>query len=193
VPVPEPHLKSIPSVRVSPMMDSMLSWTELMKQAEHCGLGWQPTLNQTGELKAIFLLDQQVSELVAESVARGGIGEIAALFTPADDGVHHAADQLAHGAFALGSAGLAVEVFAGDDIGGGLRPVFWNFDVFLFEDRGALFVADQSGALLPFDLIEWRNLSIREETFKNQDRWTQWRCSPISKSQPLCHLVRASP
>src|ERR1700720_1641313 len=54
VPVPEPHLKSMPSVRVSPMMDSMLSWTELMKQAEHWGLGWQPTLNQTGELKAIF-------------------------------------------------------------------------------------------------------------------------------------------
>src|SRR6202451_4760696 len=54
VPVPEPHLKSIPSVRARPMMDSMLSWTELMKQAEHCGLGCTPTLNHTGELKAIF-------------------------------------------------------------------------------------------------------------------------------------------
>src|ERR1700676_4702574 len=54
VPVPEPHLKSMPSVRVSPMIDSMLSLTELIKQAEHWGLGWQPTLNQTGELKAIF-------------------------------------------------------------------------------------------------------------------------------------------
>src|SRR5450631_2996518 len=54
VPVPEPHLKSMPSVRVRPMMDSMLSETELMKQAEHWGLDWTPTLNQTGELKAIF-------------------------------------------------------------------------------------------------------------------------------------------
>src|SRR5215470_1357816 len=54
VPVPEPHLKSMPSVLVRPMMDSMLSCTELIKQAEHCGLGWQPTLNHTGELKAIF-------------------------------------------------------------------------------------------------------------------------------------------
>src|SRR5262244_753367 len=54
VPVPEPHLKSMPSVRVRPMMDSMLSSTELMKHAEHCGLGWTPTLNQTGELKLIF-------------------------------------------------------------------------------------------------------------------------------------------
>src|SRR5262249_43180458 len=54
VPVPEPHLKSMPSVLVSPMMDSMLSCTELMKHAEHCGLGCTPTLNHTGELKAIF-------------------------------------------------------------------------------------------------------------------------------------------
>src|SRR6202035_4977410 len=54
VPVPEPHLNSMPSVRVSPMIDSMLSDTELMKQAEHCGLDCTPTLNQTGELKLIF-------------------------------------------------------------------------------------------------------------------------------------------
>src|SRR5580692_11357627 len=54
VPVPEPHLKSMPSVRVRPMIDSMLSETELMKQAEHCGLDCTPTLNQTGELKLIF-------------------------------------------------------------------------------------------------------------------------------------------
>src|SRR5882762_1397683 len=54
VPVPEPHLKSIPSVRVRPMIDSMLSLTELMKHAEHCGFGCTPTLNHTGELNAIF-------------------------------------------------------------------------------------------------------------------------------------------
>src|SRR5258707_15633071 len=54
VPVPEPHLNSMPSVRVSPMMDSMLSCTELMKHAQHCGLGCTTTLNHNGELKAIF-------------------------------------------------------------------------------------------------------------------------------------------
>src|SRR6202158_6552051 len=54
VPVPEPHLNSIPAVLARFMIESMLSWTELMKQAEHCGLAWTPTLNQTGELKAIF-------------------------------------------------------------------------------------------------------------------------------------------
>src|SRR5271169_5147211 len=54
VPVPEPHLKSMPSVLARFMIKSMLSWTELMKQAEHCGLACTPTLNQTGELKATF-------------------------------------------------------------------------------------------------------------------------------------------
>src|SRR6266478_6291927 len=54
VPVPEPHLKSIPSVRVSLMIDSLSSLTELIKPAEHCGFACAPTLNHTGELNAIF-------------------------------------------------------------------------------------------------------------------------------------------
>src|SRR6202790_2867257 len=53
VPVPEPHLKSIPSVFARFMIESMLSWTELIKQAEHCGLAWAPTLNHTREFEAI--------------------------------------------------------------------------------------------------------------------------------------------
>src|SRR5512142_433577 len=79
VPVPDPHLKSMPSVLASVRMESSESWTELMKQAEHCGVLYpvtpnstrcacgfqcqfcaselgsmrsQPTLNHTGELKA---------------------------------------------------------------------------------------------------------------------------------------------
>src|SRR5579883_2293861 len=40
VPVPEPHLKSMPSVLARSMMDPILSLTELMKQAEHCGFGY---------------------------------------------------------------------------------------------------------------------------------------------------------
>jgi len=37
VPVPEPHLKSIPSVLARVRIASSESSTELMKQAEHCG------------------------------------------------------------------------------------------------------------------------------------------------------------
>src|SRR5260370_39331786 len=79
VPVPDPHLKSMPSVLARVRMESSESFTELMKHAEHCGRVYpvtpnstwllvkfqcqlvasdfgstrsQPTLNQTGELKA---------------------------------------------------------------------------------------------------------------------------------------------
>src|SRR5216684_4205213 len=38
VPVPDPHLKSIPSVLARVRMESSESFTELMKQAEHCGV-----------------------------------------------------------------------------------------------------------------------------------------------------------
>src|SRR3954466_6073390 len=53
VPVPDPYLNSIPSVRARVRIESMVSLTLLMKQAEHCGSGSMPTLNQTGELKAM--------------------------------------------------------------------------------------------------------------------------------------------
>ncbi len=52
--MPEPYLNSMPSVFARPRIDSIVSSTLLMKQAEHCGSGSLPTLNQTGELNAIF-------------------------------------------------------------------------------------------------------------------------------------------
>src|SRR5579871_3303711 len=38
VPVPDPHLKSMPSVLARVRIESSESSTELMKHAEHCGL-----------------------------------------------------------------------------------------------------------------------------------------------------------
>src|SRR5205085_7173026 len=54
VPVPDPNLNSIPSVLASVRIESIVSWTELMKQAEHCGAFSKPQLNHTGLLKAAF-------------------------------------------------------------------------------------------------------------------------------------------
>src|SRR5919107_2283415 len=54
LPAPEPNLKSIASVLARSMIEDIVSWTELMKQALHCGRFSMPTLNQTGELKLIF-------------------------------------------------------------------------------------------------------------------------------------------
>src|SRR3982750_3926934 len=53
-PAPDPYLNSMASVFARSMIEPMLSWTELMKHAEHCGFASIPTLNQTGELNAIF-------------------------------------------------------------------------------------------------------------------------------------------
>src|SRR6202521_4338300 len=50
-PVPEPYLKSMPSVLASERIESIESPQELMKQAEPWGRSSMPTLNQTGELK----------------------------------------------------------------------------------------------------------------------------------------------
>src|SRR5215467_1356856 len=51
VPVPEPNLNSMPSVLASSRIDSMVSWTELMKQADACcARPGTPMLNQTGLL-----------------------------------------------------------------------------------------------------------------------------------------------
>src|SRR5712691_6274559 len=51
-PDPEPPLKMIPSSTYQLRIERMVSSTERMKHAEHCGLSSQPTLNQTGELNA---------------------------------------------------------------------------------------------------------------------------------------------
>src|SRR6266699_6378175 len=53
-PVPEPNLNSMPSVRASVRIESIVSWTELMKHAEHCGAFSKPQLNHTGLLNAAF-------------------------------------------------------------------------------------------------------------------------------------------
>src|SRR5271169_6549672 len=50
VPVPEPHLKSMPSVLARVRMESSESSTALMKQAEHCGLRYPVTENSTAQV-----------------------------------------------------------------------------------------------------------------------------------------------
>src|SRR3954451_18597234 len=52
MPEPEPPRKILPSRVFQSRIESIVSSTERMKQAEHCGLSSKPTLNQTGELNA---------------------------------------------------------------------------------------------------------------------------------------------
>src|SRR6201991_3324096 len=52
MPEPEPPRKIRPSRVFQSRIESIVSSTERMKQAEHCGCSSNPTLNHTGELKA---------------------------------------------------------------------------------------------------------------------------------------------
>src|ERR1700747_1637920 len=109
-----------------------------------------------------------MSQFVLERIARSIVSKVAAFFAPANDGVHNAGNQLAHRSFTLWTAGLAVKIFAGDNISRRLRPISWNFHIVLAENCGALFITDQGSAPFPFDRVEWRNLSVGEEAAKYQ-------------------------
>src|SRR5919205_2911223 len=52
IPEPEPPRKIMPSWVFQSRIDSIVSSTERMKHALHCGFSSKPTLNQTGELNA---------------------------------------------------------------------------------------------------------------------------------------------
>ena len=123
-------------------------------------LGLHADVEPHRRVESHLLLDQQVRQIVAEGVARSGAGEVAALLAPADDRVHHAADELAHRAFALRRVELAVEIFRRDDVRRRLRPALRHFHVFLAENRLALFVADQRDAAFPFDGVERRSAAV---------------------------------
>ena len=80
-----------------------------------------------------FLGQHQVRQFVGNFAASSGCGSSRPP-CPSRDGVDHARDQLAHAGLALRRADLAMEILAGDDVGGGLRPVDRDFDVPLLED-----------------------------------------------------------
>src|SRR5215213_9202288 len=58
MPEPEPPRKIRPSRVFQSRIESIVSSTERMKQAEHCGDSSKPTLNQTGELNAAIWLSR---------------------------------------------------------------------------------------------------------------------------------------
>ena len=66
----------------------------------------QPTLNQTGELKATFWLRSRWAELGEEGVGVFGGGEVAVADAPVADGLGDAGDEGADAGLALGGADL---------------------------------------------------------------------------------------
>src|SRR5262245_56453271 len=74
-PDPEPPLNMMPSLRYQPRIDSMVSSTDRMKQAEHCGCGSMPTLNHTGLLKDAFCSTNRCVNSSANAAASLGVAK----------------------------------------------------------------------------------------------------------------------
>ena len=120
----------------------------------HCGCSSTPTLNQTGELKAHLLVDQQVRQLGLEGREVVVRREVVLRRGPGGDGVDHAVDELLDAALASGRADVAAEVLADHDVGGELAPEGRHLDVRPADEDGlARLVLDLCGAQLPGDLV----------------------------------------
>jgi hypothetical protein len=134
-PVPEPPLNSIASVFARSMIDSMVSSTELMKQAlACCGVSFTPRLNQTGLLNAMRCVTSTWVSSSANACESVGRREVARRIAPLADLPDHAADQLLDAALAVGGVEVAAEVLRHHDVGSELRPALRDLDVLLLED-----------------------------------------------------------
>jgi hypothetical protein len=72
----------MPSVLASVRIDSIVSSTELMKQAEHCGCFSMPTLNQTGLLNAAFWWTSRCFSSSLKACRSSSLGEVLLLGAP---------------------------------------------------------------------------------------------------------------
>jgi hypothetical protein len=63
-------------------------------------------------------------------------------------------NYLSNTGFTFRSTGLAVKVFADDDVGCQRAPVLWDLAVLLFKQNAAVFVLDVSGSRFPLDRVE---------------------------------------
>ena len=124
MPEPDPPRKIMPSLVFQSRIDSIVSSTERMKQAEHCGLLLEAHVEPDRRVEGRHLVEQDVGELVLEGLGVVVGGEVAALAAPAGDRAGHAADHLLDRRLALGRVEPAAEVLLGDDVGGVLRPAW---------------------------------------------------------------------
>ena len=187
IPDPEPPLKMIPSWVFQSRIDSIVSSTERMKQAEHCCS--PPRAAHVEPHRAVegrLLVEQDVGQLGLEGVGVLVGCEVAALAPPAGDRPGDPGDHLLHRALALRRAELAAEVLLGDDVGRVLGPALRELDLALLE-RGVLRIADHGVADLPLDLVEGVDAGAREAALHRQSHLASLcvLCSGFSSSSPL--------
>ena len=97
-----------------------------------------------------------------------GGAEVSIFHAPVANGFGDAGYQLTHAGFALIGADLSVEIFRGDNVGRGHRPVFGDLDILLLEDHASLGVGDLSGAKFPLDFGVGRNAGLGEKATEGE-------------------------
>src|SRR5262249_47277393 len=113
----------------------------------------QADVEPDGRVERAVLVQAEGGELVVEAVGVFLAGEVAVLAAPVADGAGDAVDELADAGLALGSVQLAVEILAGDDVGGELAPGLGDLAIDLLENDAAALVLDGGCALFPFELV----------------------------------------
>ena len=111
-----------------------------------------------------------MNQFVVESGAVLGSTEVALGHAPVADRLGHSGYELADSGFTLRGPKLAVEIFAGHDVGGGHGPILGDFDVLLLEDYVALGVGDLREAEIPFDFVVGRDAGLAEEATEAEAR-----------------------
>ena len=167
MPEPEPPRKILPSLVFQSRIESIVSSTERMKQALHCGCSSKPDVEPDRAVEGRQLVEQDVGELGLEGVAVLGRREVAARAAPVGDRAGDAADHLLDRALARRRVELAAEVLLGDDVRRVLRPGLGELDVLLLE-RDPIPVADARVARLPLDGVERMDARRREVPLDRQ-------------------------
>ena len=134
-------------------------------------VGFDAAVEPDGAVEGGLLEDEQVLQIVVEGLQVVLAREVLLRARPAGDGIHHAPDQLPHGALALRRADGAAEVLGDDDVGRLLRPRLRHLDVALLEHDVALLVADDRRAGFPLHGVERVDPVAREEPGELQARY----------------------
>ena len=101
LPAPEPNLKSMASVLARSMIEDIVSWTELMKQARALRLLLDADVEPDRRVEGHLLVDEEVGQLGLERLEVLVGREVALRLGPGGDRVDDAIDELLDAGLAL--------------------------------------------------------------------------------------------
>ncbi len=118
-----------------------------------------------GGVERAVLVDTEPRQFAVKGLGVGLGGEVAVLAAAVGNGAADAMDELLEGVLPLSRFDVAVEVFAGDDLGGQLAPGGGHFNIILGKNGLAAVAIDPCGTLFPVNLIKGMDLGVGEMVF----------------------------